>query len=97
MKGWLPHKRMRPMCQEVETVAHSLYGCKFLCLSIDTIFGVTVMSPNPHLKSLSYVVDPTFSDIDDPRGCIVVIVKACELGSAFPTTTHTRYLVHTSL
>ena len=38
-KGWLPHQLMCPFCEEEETVAHSLYGCKFLKLSIDTILG----------------------------------------------------------
>ena len=38
-KGNFVPPSMCPLCQEVETVAHSSYGCKFLRLSIGSILG----------------------------------------------------------
>ena len=52
LKGWLPHQCMCPMCQEVETVAHTLYGCKFLRLRVDTI-DTMVTCHNHHMLNLS--------------------------------------------
>ena len=98
LKGWLPHQRMCPLCQEVETMAHSLYGCNFLYMSIDTISGVLRGPvPGPLQRTILYIIDPTSSYTNNPTGHFVVVCQACELESALPTATHEHSAYNTHI
>ena len=97
LKGWLPHQRMCPLCQEVETVAHALYGCKFLRLSIDTILGCYGdLSQPPYTGPFCMSLTQHSVTLTIPHGIFVVVSQTCKLESALLAATryHSAYNTH---